>query len=144
MPLREELKKKVVEATKARNTLAKNLLRVILGEADTEEGRGRTVNDESIQRIVRKMADSNRETRALVKEEAKVTELDEEFAYLDLLLPKSLGIEDIKKALVSVVADLQSAKSDGQATGLAMKSLKALKLNVLGNDVAEAVRQLRA
>ena len=80
----------------------------------------------------------------MVKDQAKkVEELDEEYAYLDLLLPKSLGIEEIKAALVSVVADLKSAKSDGQATGLAMKTLKQLKLTVLGNDVSQAVKELR-
>jgi uncharacterized protein YqeY len=143
--LREELAKKLKEAMKAQNILAKDVLRVILGEADTEEGRGKPATDESIQRIVRKMADSNRETRALCKQgTAAADKLDEEYAYLDLLLPKSLGIEDIKKALDSVVADLKLAKSDGQATGLAMKTLKELKLTVLGNDVALAVKQLRS
>ena len=39
---------------------------------------------------------------------------------------------------------LKGAKNDGQATGLAMKHLKQKGLAVLGEDVAAAVKQLRA
>ena len=44
----------------------------------------------------------------------------------------------------AIAADLKGAKNDGQATGLAMKHLRQQGLAVLGEDVAAAVRQLRA
>ena len=59
MTLRAELTMKLKEAMKSKNDLAKNLLRVILGEADTEEGRGKAVTDEIILRIIRKIAEGN-------------------------------------------------------------------------------------
>jgi hypothetical protein len=60
------------------------------------------------------------------------------------LLPKTLDREAIRKELEAVAADLRGAKGEGQATGMAMKHLKGKGLAVLGEDVAVAVKEIRA
>ncbi len=70
--------------------------------------------------------------------------LGQENAYLETLLPRTLDRDAIRKELAPVAAELKAAKSDGQATGLAIKHLKQKGLAVLGEDVSAAVKQLRA
>jgi hypothetical protein len=45
--------------------------------------------------------------------------------------------------LASKVDELKLAKSDGQATGIAMKFFKEAKLLVDGNTVTEVVKSIR-
>ena len=47
------------------------------------------------------------------------------------------------EALASQLESIKGAKSDGQATGVAMKHLKASGAVFEGNDVAAAVKQIR-
>ena len=59
----------------------------------------------------------------------------------NMALPDLIEIVPLDKP---VRAEIIGAKNDGQATGMAMKHLKQKGLAVLGEDVAAAVRQLRA
>jgi uncharacterized protein YqeY len=94
------------------------------------------------------MVESNTETLTQLKshhrgEDPRVPVLEREIALLKSLLPQTLDAAAIIKALEAVRADIQGAKNDGQATGLAMKHLKGLSLNVQGQDVAAAVKEIR-
>ena len=70
--------------------------------------------------------------------------LGRENSYLETLLPRTLDQAAIRKELEPIAAQLKGAKNDGQATGMAIKHLKQKGLAVLGEDVAAAVKQLRA
>jgi hypothetical protein len=70
--------------------------------------------------------------------------LARENAYLGTLLPKTLDRAAIRAELGPIAAELKEARNDGQATGLAMKHLRQKGLAVQGEDVAAAVKELRA
>jgi uncharacterized protein len=145
-----DLQAKIHEAMKARNDLARDLLRVILGEVSTRKARtGKEPRDEEVHAIIRSIITNNAETRKALDQRGQTAHeayerLARENAYLDTLLPTTLGQAAIGKELEAIVVDLKGAKSDGQATGLAMKHLKQKGLVVLGEDVAAAVKQVRA
>ncbi len=145
-----DLQAKLQEAVKARNDLARDLLRVILGEVSTRQARtGKLPPDTEIHAIIRSMMTNNAETRKELEQRGQTTHaayerLGQENVYLEALLPKTLDVAAIVRELGPVAADLRAAKNDGQATGLAMKHLKSKGLAVLGEDVSAAVKQLRS
>ena len=63
--LSEEIKKRVLAAMKAGRTLEKEILRVALGEIQTQEARvAKSMSDEEVAAIVRKLVKNNQETLA--------------------------------------------------------------------------------
>jgi uncharacterized protein len=145
-----DLQAKLQEAVKARNELARDVLRVVMGEASTRKARtGKEPRDEEIHAIIRSLIANNSETRKELETRGQTAHesyerLGRENAYLETLLPKTLDQAAIRQELEPIAGDLKAAKNDGQATGLAMKHLKQKGLAVLGEDVAAAVKQLRA
>lgn len=149
MSLKEKVRRKFEEAKRGSNREEKNLLSVILGDISTAEARsGKEVPDAEVEKMLRKMLESNTETVTQLKshqraDDPQVAVLDREIAFLKSLLPQTLDAEAIAKALEHVRAEIINAKSDGQATGAAMKHLKGLSLSVLGQDVTAVVKQFR-
>jgi uncharacterized protein len=142
--LLDEIKAQMFRAMKAGNVLEKEILRVAVGEITTEAAReGRKGDDEEARAIVKKLIKSNDESLATDLAPDKRAALTEENRILSAFLPKSLGVEDIVSALSAVADAVKAAGSEGQATGVAMKHLKASGANVNGKDVAEAVKRLR-
>jgi uncharacterized protein len=142
--LLNDIKAKMFQAIKAGDTVAKEILRVAVGEITTEAARpGRTGSDEEVQAILRKLIKSNEETIASADDDKKKV-LTEEIAVLATFLPKSLDVDEILAALAPVADAIRSAQNDGQATGVAMKQLKASSLVVSGKDVSLAVKRIRA
>ena len=143
--LAQEIKRRMMAAMKARQTVEKEILRLVLGEIQTEEARrGSELSDEEITRIIRKLVKSNRETiGATVDVEAKAT-LEAENVVLETLLPKMLDESEIIEALAPVREAIMAAGNDGQATGVAMKHLKPSGAPVDGKTVSAAVRAIRA
>ena len=114
------------------------------GEITTEAARpGRQGNDEEAQAILRKLVKSNEETLASTTDEEKRTTLLKENEILAGFLPKSLSPQEILAALAPVVEQIEAAGNDGQATGVAMKQLKAAGAIVSGKDVAVVIKELR-
>jgi uncharacterized protein YqeY len=144
-----DLQAQLKEAMKTRNDLAKNLLRIVLGEVSTLKARtGKEPADTEVHGIIRRVIAGNNETRKELEQHAQTAHeayarLAQENSYLETLLPKTLDQAAIKKELDAIAAELKAAKSDGQATGLAMKYIKQKGLAVLGEDVAAAVRHVR-
>src|SRR5262245_13634356 len=131
------MKKRMTEAMKAGRAVERDVLRVALSEIQAAENRGTEINDDESQKIIRKLIKSNTETIAVVPAGDAKTKLEEENRILDSLLPKQLGVDEIVKVLAGVEGDIKSAKSEGQATGVAMKHLKASGATVGGKEVAE-------
>lgn len=143
--LLDEIKRQMMAAMKAHDTVTKEILRVALGELSMAvERAGGTLGDEAVQGILRKLVKSNQETLGLTVDPAQQEVLRKEIVVLEALLPKTLGADDIVALLAPVRDAVRAAANDGQATGVAMKHLKAAGAVVQGKDVGEAVRAIRA
>jgi uncharacterized protein YqeY len=149
MTLKEKVREKFEEAKRTGNREQKNVLSVILGDVATAEARsGKEAPDADVEKLLRKMVESNTETLTQLRshqrgDDPRAAVLEHEIAFLKSLLPQSLDTEAIVKALEPVRAEIVNAKNDGQATGVAMKHIKSLSLNAQGQDVSEAVKQIR-
>lgn len=143
--LTEEIRKRVRKAMKAGDVVAKGIFRVALGEVQSEETRtGRSLDDEQVAAILRKLVKSNDEVLAVGPSDEQRTKIERENVLLGELLPQTLSEDEIIAALEPVLETVRAARSDGQATGIAMKHLRASGAVVTGRDVAGAVRALRS
>jgi uncharacterized protein len=142
--LKEEIQSRIRAAMKARKTVEREILGVALGEIQTAEARKGELTEEETASFVKKLIKSNRETIEAGPDAAQKAVLEEEIAVLETLLPKAMGSDEIVAALATVSDAIRAASSDGQATGIAMKTLKAQGAPVDGKAVAEAVKRMRA
>ena len=142
----EEIKKRVTVAVKASDTVARDVLRLALGEIQTAEARKNApLGEEEAVAALRKLIKSNEETlAALPAGDERIAPLKREVEVLASLLPAQLTVAQIVAALADQASAIKAASSDGQATGIAMKHLKATGAQVNGGDVTAAVKQLRA
>jgi uncharacterized protein len=143
----DDIKKQITVAMKSGDALARDILRLALGEIQTAEARKNApASDEEATAAVRKLIKSNEETLGLASDSGtdQATSLRREIEVLSGLLPKQLSVDDIITALAPEHAAIKAAKSDGQATGIAMKHLKTAGASVSGNDVGAAVKKIRA
>lgn len=142
--LTDDLKKRVTEAVKSGDTVARDVLRLALGELQMGEARKNApLTEDEATAVVRKLVKSNEETLALTSDEGRASALRRELEVLTALLPASLTPDQIVEMLASQREAIRAAKSDGQATGVAMKHLKASGANASGADVTVAVKRLR-
>jgi uncharacterized protein YqeY len=126
----------------------KDLLKVVLGELQQKSASGK-VTDEQGLAIVKSMIKNNIEKVLphLKEGDERKTVIEEENKILQALLPAYLTVEQVKELLAKyqgLTEDIQAAKNDGQATGLAMKYLKSLNAQVEGETVKQAILELRA
>lgn len=144
MALVEELKKRITSSVKEGNTVARDVLRLALGEIQTAEARkAATLSEEEAAAALRKLVKSNEETLGLTTDGERSAALKKEIEVLTSLLPKSMSVDEIVAALASQVDAIKAAKADGQAVGVAMKHLKSTGASVTGNDVQVAVKKIR-
>lgn len=141
----DDIKKKAGEAVKSGDTVARDVLRLALGEVQTAEARkNAALTDEEVAQALRKLVKSNEETLAAVGDgDARAATLRHELAVLASLLPAPLSPAQIAETLSAQRDAIRAAASDGQATGIAMKHLKSTGAAVSGNDVAAAVKLIR-
>lgn len=143
--LSEEIKKRMLQAMKSGDTLEKEILRVALGEVQTQEARvSRAMSDEEVAAVLRKLVKNDQETLAVSESAEQRAQLAKEIAILESLLPRTLGVDEIVAALGPVRDAVKAAGNDGQATGVAMKHLKSAGAVVTGREVTEAVKRLRS
>jgi uncharacterized protein YqeY len=140
----DDIKKQITAAMKSGDAIARDVLRLALSEIQAAEARKNAPSsDDDAAAALRKLIKSNEETLALSGEGERAATLRREIEVLSSLLPKQLSVDDIVSALASEHDAIKSAKSDGQATGIAMKHLKSTGAAVSGNDVAAAVKKIR-
>jgi uncharacterized protein len=137
----DDLKKRMFAAIKAGNTVEKELVRTAVGEITRT---GDEATDERVVGVLKKMMKSTEETLGLVTDEAKRDVLKQELTILESLVPRGLSAEDLVAALAPVAEAITQAGNDGQATGVAMKHLKAQGLSADGKTVGAAVKTLRS
>jgi uncharacterized protein YqeY len=142
--LSEELKRRMRAAMQARDGVARNILGLALGEIQTAEARAnRTLGDDEAVAVLRRLVKSNEETLGHSGHDApRAAELQREIAVLSDLLPKALSADAAAEALAPVTEALRSAKTAGQAMGVAMRHLKARGAVVEAATVEEAIRRV--
>lgn len=140
----ETLKAQLVQAMKAKDLVAKDILRTALGEIQTAESRdGQALSDEAGFKIVKKLVKSNDETLKVTTDESTRTKLTRETQILQALLPRSLGVDEIIAALELSRTGIEAAPNAGPAMGIAMKALKQMGVTVESKDVNAAVQRIR-
>ena len=145
MSIVETLRSRALAAMKAKDTVATTILRLAQSEVQALEARqGRALTNDEELGAVRKLVKSNEETLAASTDDGERATLKREIEILKEILPQSMSTEAIAAALAPVADAIRAAANDGQATGVAMKHLKAAGATVTGNDVAVAVKALRA
>jgi len=129
MTLKEKINKDYIEAFKAKNTVAKNLLSVIKGEIQTIEKNTGTENlsDEDVTKILNKTVKSLKET---IKSLAPIDENGEgiaqavaELAIVESYLPTQLSVEEIQSKIDALVA------SGVKNIGMIMKEFNSLPVD---------------
>jgi len=129
MTLKEKINKDYIEAFKAKNTVAKNLLSVIKGEIQTIEKNTGTENlsDEDVTKILNKSVKSLKET---IKSLAPIDENGEgivqavaELAIVESYLPTQLSVEEIQSKIDALVA------SGVKNIGMIMKEFNSLPVD---------------
>ncbi len=142
--LTDEIRAQMIQAMKAKDDRTKAILRVALGEVQTNEASsGEKLDDAGVQKILRKLVKSIEETLKVSAQDDRKAILEHELVVLGALLPQTLTKDQVVAALADALDEVRAAKSDGQATGVAMKHLKAAGAAVSGQDVAAAVREIR-
>jgi len=141
----DEIKKRVAAAVKQGDTVTRDVLRLALGEIQTAEARKNApLSEEDAAAALRKLIKSNEETlAALVAGDDRIAALKREVEVLASLLPAQMNAAQIVAALAGQIDAIKAAGNDGQATGIAMKHLKASGAAVSGGEVTAAVKQIR-
>ena len=122
MTLKEKISKDYIEAFKAKNTVAKNLLSVIKGEIQTlEKNTGvENLSDEDVTKILNKSVKSLKETLTSVTDSGKLLEVQTELNIVEAYLPKQLSVEEIQSKIDALVA------SGMKNMGMIMKEFNSL------------------
>ena len=137
--LLQDIKKRMMLALKAGKVVEKEILRVVIGEVTG----AMKDDDEFTLAVIKKLVKSNRETTALAPDEATKVTLAQEIEILLEFLPKTLDATAVMTALEPARDAIRAAANDGQATGVAMKHLKAAGAAVEAGDVKAAVALIR-
>lgn len=106
MTLKEKINKDYIEAFKAKNVVAKNLLSVIKGEIQTIEKNTGVANlsDEDVTKILNKSVKSLKETLSSLSETEKISATQTELQIVESYLPKQLSVEEIQSKIDALVA----------------------------------------
>lgn len=139
------LKSQLMIAMKAKDLVAKDILRTALGEIQTAETRGgQSLDDEAAMKLVTKLVKSNEETLKVSQDPDTQAKLQRENEILQALLPRLLGVDEIVAILAGVTGAIVAAPAVGPAMGIAMKALKQAGAAVQSPDVNAAVQKIRA
>ena len=121
--------------------LERSILKTLLGEIQ-QKGAIKPLSDESCHKVVKDTIETNNKTLAYLPEgDARRTAYLEENRIMQKLLPTYWTAEQIKAAVP--LADIQAAKNEGMAIGVAVKALKALNAPVENDTVRSVVVELR-
>jgi uncharacterized protein YqeY len=140
--MKEEIQNRIKECMKEKNTFELNILKTVLGEIQTVEARGKSMSDEDIEKLFRKFKEGAEETIQHINGADQNDLLLQEIDIYNAFIPQTLTVDEIVAALDADA--IKEANNDGQAMGIAMKSLKSSGAKVLGGDVKEAVAQIRS
>ena len=129
------IKADITTATRMRNQLASDILKVVLGECQTKNN----FSDDFIVKYCRDIVKGNTETMSF----GESVKLSRENELLRSYLPKEVSEDELVVYAKQIATDIKSAKSDGQAVGVLVKYVKALGLLANGDIAKKVVASIR-
>jgi hypothetical protein len=132
----DTLKADILLATKTRNQLASDVLKVVLAECQLRNN----FTDDFIIKFCRKLVESNSETMKF----GESVKLSRENELLRSYLPKEVSGVELSVYAGRISDEIKAAKTEGQAIGVLVKYVKSLGLVTSGEPVKEIVQKLRS
>jgi hypothetical protein len=125
----------ILSATRTRNQLASDILKVVLGECQTRNN----FTDEFVIRYCREIIKGNTETMKF-GESAKLSRENE---LLRSYLPKEVSKVELEVYAGRISEEIKAAQSDKHAIGVLVKYVKSLGLLASGDVAKEVVSPIR-
>ena len=132
----DTIKADITTATRMRNQVASDILKVVLAECQTKNN----FSDDFIIKYCRDIVKGNTETMSF----GESVKLSRENELLRSYLPKEVSEADLIVYANQIPDDIKAAKSDGQAVGVLVKHVKALGLLANGDLAKKVVATLRS
>jgi len=129
------IKANIISATKMRNQLASDILKVVLGECQTRND----FTDDFIIRYCREIVKGNTETMKF-GESAKLSRENE---LLRSYLPKEVSKVELEVYAGQISGEIKAAQSDKHAVGVLIKYVKSLGLLASGDAAKEVILPIR-
>jgi len=149
MSLFDDMKQRMIECVKNGNSQERDVLRTLVGEIQSKSiGSGKEITDEVVEKTLVSFKENALECAKYAHQDDPADAVDSleanfEVAIYDKYLPQYETVESIITLLAPSQKQLQSAKADGPATGMAMGILKKSGAKVQGKDVKTAVETIR-
>ena len=125
----------ITAATKSRNQLASDILKVVLGECQTRNN----FTDEFVIRYCREIIKGNTETMKF----GESVKLSRENELLRSYLPKEVSKEELEVYAGQISSEIKAAQSDKHAVGVLIKYVKSLGLLASGDASKEVILPIR-
>ena len=129
------IKADITTATRMRNQLASDILKVVLGECQTKNN----FSDDFIIKYCRDIVKGNTETMKF----GESVKLSRENELLRSYLPNELSKEELEVYAGQISGEIKAAQSDKHAIGVLIKYVKSLGLLASGDAVKELVSSIR-
>jgi len=149
------VKDRIKECMKSGESEERDILKTVLGEIQGKKALNGKMSEEECIKVFKKFKQGVEDTIGFLKERCasddmdireirEIMEMENEISIYDRYIPATMSVVAIVKFLTGISDKIKDAKSDGQATGIAMGFIKNDKAaSVDGKDVAIAVKQMR-
>lgn len=131
----DTIKADITTATRMRNQLASDILKVVLGECQTKNN----FSDDFIIKYCRDIVKGNTETMKF----GESVKLSRENELLRSYLPNELSKEELEVYAGQISGEIKAAQSDKHAIGVLIKYVKSLGLLASGDAAKELVSSIR-
>ena len=147
MSLETQIMAEMKEAMKAKNEAVLRSLRAIKAEiikAKTEPGAGGEIDEATEQKFLQKMMKQRRDSLEIFEKQGRedlASKEKEEMEVIERFLPKQMTADEIKQAVVKIIADTgaSSAADMGKVMGAASKQLAG---KADGKTISTIVKEL--
>jgi uncharacterized protein YqeY len=149
MALEQQIMSEMKDAMKAKNEGVLRSLRAIKAEiikAKTDPGAGGEIDEATEQKFLQKMMKQRRDSLEIFEKQGRedlASKEREEMAVIEKFLPKQLSADEIKAAVVAIIAQTGavSAADMGKVMGAASKQLAGI---ADGKTISAIVKELLA
>jgi len=139
----EQMKEEIVKATKQRDDVKKNILKLVVSEVQTREARqNKPITQKEFEGILKLFIKNNNEIMFYSKNSKNSMKLMQENAILSLWLPRQVSGKELQ-SIVSVFTDkIKSSDNTGQAIGLVIKGLTG-NYSFDNKEIKSIIEQIR-
>lgn len=143
MSLKETIAADITKYIKAKNTVARDALRMVLSDIKGQEMKA-PIDDAGCCQIIKKMIKDNEEIIKAKPDHDGAEELRKRNEILQEYLPQTASIQQIKDSIAAVFDQIDAEQNAGKAKGIAFKHCKTQGLLVEAKDVEEAILALKS